>query len=84
MSDFLETYRIFKESDFRDIDMQNAFRRKITVGKVINILQENEKNAEHIAELEQDLNFMLEQSVVIEHKQDHEKMYKLRKKYGLE
>lgn len=39
---------------------------------------------ERIAELEQSLKFFMEQSVIIEHKQDREKMNALRKKYGWE
>ena len=35
-----------------------------------------------VAEFEEELNFFLEQSIIIEHRQDHDKMRKLRKKYG--
>ncbi len=36
-----------------------------------------------INHLHDDLKFMLEQSLIIEHKQDHLKMRELRKKYGV-
>lgn len=36
-----------------------------------------------IQHLHKDLAFMLEQSLIIEHMQDHTKMRELRKKYGL-
>lgn len=35
-------------------------------------------------ELQEDLKFFLEQSVIIEHKQDHNRMRELRKKYGFD
>lgn len=34
--------------------------------------------------LKVDLDFFLEQSIIIEHRQDHERMRQIRKKYGLE
>lgn len=37
-----------------------------------------------VAELKEELEFFLEQSIIIEHKQDHDKMRNLRKKYGYE
>lgn len=37
-----------------------------------------------INHLHNDLTFMLEQSIIIEHKQDHQKMRELRKKYGVD
>lgn len=37
-----------------------------------------------IVELESDLRFFLEQSMIIEHEQDHETIQKLRDKYGME
>lgn len=36
-----------------------------------------------IQHLHNDLTFMLEQSKIIEHEQDHTNMHKLRKKYGV-
>lgn len=36
-----------------------------------------------IQHLHKDLTFMLEQSLIIEHMQDHTKMRELRKKYGV-
>jgi hypothetical protein len=37
-----------------------------------------------INEMQSDLQFLLEQSIIIEHKQDHTKMRELREKYGFE
>ena len=35
-----------------------------------------------IEELQEELEFFLDQSIIIEHKQDHERMREIRKKYG--
>ena len=42
----------------------------------------HEATLETWAKQTKDLHFFLEQSIIIEHKQDHEKMRKLRKEYG--
>lgn len=45
-------------------------------------VEENIKAQGEIDELRKDLQFFMEQSVIIEHKQDHKQLRKLREKHG--
>ena len=82
--DIKEIWQIFKVSSAYDKDMQAVFRRHATPNACIELLEENEKLCAENETLKKDLQFFIDQSVIIEHKQDHETMRKLREKYGFE
>lgn len=75
MTDIVTRLLLVAGEDFtaRDCRVTNP---RITARESIEI-------ANYIKSLKDDLDFFLEQSYIIEHMQDHEKMRSLREKYGM-